>query len=83
MCGRFFLSRSGAEMARAFDLDEEPALAPRYNIAPTQPIAVVRRAGERRVLEPMRWGFVSRLPIDAKGAAINARAETIAATCDA
>jgi putative SOS response-associated peptidase YedK len=83
MCGRFFLSRSGAEMARAFDLAEEPVLAPRFNIAPTQPVAVVRRVGDRRVLEPMHWGFVSRLPTEAKGAAarpINARAETIATT---
>src|SRR5262249_44556825 len=65
------------------DLAEEPVLAPRYNIAPTQPIAVVRRVGERRVLEPMQWGFVSRMPVEAKGAAarpINARAETIATT---
>jgi putative SOS response-associated peptidase YedK len=83
MCGRFFLSRSSAEMLRAFDLAEEPVLAPRYNIAPTQPIAVVRRAGDRRVLESMQWGFVSRMPVEAKGAAarpINARAETIATT---
>lgn len=83
MCGRFFLSRSGAEMLVAFDLAEEPVLAPRYNIAPTQPVPVVRETGERRVLESMQWGFVSRFPVEAKGAAarpINARAETIATT---
>jgi putative SOS response-associated peptidase YedK len=83
MCGRFFLSRSGAEMLRAFDLAEEPVLAPRYNIAPTQPVPVIRQRDERRVLESMQWGFVSRFPTEAKGAAarpINARAETIATT---
>ncbi|MCG6922135.1 MAG: SOS response-associated peptidase, partial [Acidobacteria bacterium] len=42
MCGRFNLTASGEEIAEAFDLDDVPQLAPRYNIAPTQPIAVVR-----------------------------------------
>jgi putative SOS response-associated peptidase YedK len=84
MCGRFFLSRSGAEVARAFDLAEAPALAPRWNVAPTQAIAVVHgtRDEPRRVLEPMQWGFV---PYFAKGRRegtrpINARAETVATT---
>jgi putative SOS response-associated peptidase YedK len=43
MCGRFFLSKSGAEMVRHFDLSEEPVLAPRFNIAPTQLISFVRQ----------------------------------------
>ena len=42
MCGRFFLSKSGAEIARHFDLADEPILAPRFNIAPTQQIPLVR-----------------------------------------
>jgi putative SOS response-associated peptidase YedK len=79
MCGRFFLSRSGAEVMQHFALAEEPILAPRYNIAPTQPIPVVRQrasSGER-VLELRRWGFdpgfAGRGPRP-----INARAETVA-----
>jgi len=32
----------GEEVAEAFGLDEVPPLAARYNIAPTQPVAVVR-----------------------------------------
>ncbi len=42
MCGRFTLTASGEELAEAFGLDDPPELAPRYNIAPTQPVAVVR-----------------------------------------
>jgi putative SOS response-associated peptidase YedK len=42
MCGRFFLATSGAEIARHFELGEVPELAPRYNIAPGQPVPVVR-----------------------------------------
>ena len=63
MCGRFFLSKSGAEIARHFDLAEEPVLAPRFNIAPSQSIPVVRHGdgdGDDRVLEWRSWGFVPR-----------------------
>ena len=41
MCGRFNLTAPGDEIAEAFDLDEVPSLSARYNIAPSQPIAVV------------------------------------------
>lgn len=84
MCGRFFLSQSGAEVLQHFALAEEPVLAPRYNIAPTQPIPVVRqraRGGGDRVLELRRWGFdpgfAGRTP-RAGPRPINARAETLA-----
>ena len=49
MCGRFTLTASGEELAEAFDLDEAPSLAPRYNIAPSQDVvAVVSEPGGRR-----------------------------------
>lgn len=85
MCGRFFLSRSGAEIARAFGLSEEPVLAPRFNVAPSQPVPIVRARvedGGRRVLEPMQWGFVPRFAKSRRegNRPINARAETIATT---
>lgn len=85
MCGRFFLSRSGAEIARAFDLAEEPVLAPRFNIAPSQEVAVVHarpEPGGARVLEPMQWGFVPRFAKSRREGRrpINARAETVATT---
>lgn len=79
MCGRFFLSRSGAEVLQHFALAEEPVLAPRYNIAPTQMVPLVRQdagTGERS-LAACRWafdpGFDGRTPRP-----INARAETLA-----
>jgi putative SOS response-associated peptidase YedK len=56
MCGRFFLSKSGAEIARHFDLATEPVLAPHFNIAPTQHIAFVRTAFPRS--EPKASGEV-------------------------
>jgi putative SOS response-associated peptidase YedK len=81
VCGRYELHSSPAAIALAFGLKELPALAPRYNIAPTQPVPVVRlsRAGEREFAE-LRWGLV---PFWAKDISIgnrmiNARAETLA-----
>lgn len=41
MCDRFTLTADPADLQAAFNLAEAPpALAPRYNIAPTQPVAV-------------------------------------------
>src|SRR5260221_12806102 len=77
MCGRFTLTASGEEVADAFDLDEAPTLAPRYNIAPSQEVvAVVAGRGGRRGLDGLRWGFVSRHPTNLRPL-INARAESV------
>jgi putative SOS response-associated peptidase YedK len=83
MCGRFTQQRTWAELVRLYKITEA-APAPnglaRYNIAPTQDIAVVYAdaAGSRR-LAPMRWGLVPSWSKDARGGArmINARAETV------
>ncbi len=82
MCGRFNLSTDPAEVARHFELDATPKLFPRYNIAPTQPVAVIRkRDGDQpRTCEAVMWGLI---PFWAKDPAIanrliNARSETAA-----
>lgn len=81
MCGRFTLWTTPADMVEIFQLLRLPELSPRYNIAPTQPVAVVRQTESARELSLMRWGLI---PSWAKEAAIgsrmiNARAETVAA----
>lgn len=68
--------------AQVRDPDAFADLGPRYNVAPTQPIAVVVQRDEGRFVELHRWGLV---PSYAKGVSagnrlINARAETIATT---
>lgn len=59
---------------------EEADWAPRYNIAPTQPIPVIRQNPKRAVreLSMLRWGLVPSWAKDPSGAArmINARSET-------
>jgi putative SOS response-associated peptidase YedK len=82
MCGRYSLTTPGEFVAEVFDLEEVPELAPRYNIAPSQEVAVVRASGPegRRQLDLLRWGLI---PFWAEDKAlgnrmINARAETLA-----
>jgi len=84
MCGRFTLRSPAAAVAEQFALPEVPPLAPRFNIAPSQPVAVVRlapgKSPPRCELVLLRWGLI---PAWAKDPAIgsrmiNARAETAA-----
>jgi len=82
MCGRFSLATSAQQVAEHFGLTEVPALSPRYNIAPAQSIAAVRRADDRqtRILELRRWGLVPAWARDPGigSRMINARVETAA-----
>jgi putative SOS response-associated peptidase YedK len=81
MCGRFTLHSAPSAIAEAFQLAEVHLFEPRYNIAPSQPVPVIREDPDgRRVLSPLFWGLV---PHWSKGpdpsAFINARSETVAA----
>jgi hypothetical protein len=62
MCGRFTQNLSWAEIHRLADLIGQPRnLAPRFNIAPTTPIEVIRASDAGNELVPMYWGLVSLL----------------------
>ena len=80
MCGRFTLRTSSRDLVEIFALLREPDLKPRYNIAPTQRVAVVRQSGKDREFVGMRWGLVPSWSKDPKAGPplINARAETVA-----
>jgi putative SOS response-associated peptidase YedK len=78
MCGRFPLLASQPELAGLFGIDSFPDLAPRYNIAPTQPVVAVRIADAARQALRLRWGLIPSWAKDAKLAQINARSETAA-----
>ena len=82
MCGRMTMTHPDDAMARLFDAAPSNDLppVPRYNICPTQPVAVVTAGPGRRTLRPMRWGFLPHWytrPADGP-LLINARAETVA-----
>jgi putative SOS response-associated peptidase YedK len=53
VCGRATLVTSTEELRETFDLIDVPELSPRFNIAPSQPIPVIRVP---RHLELMTWG---------------------------
>jgi putative SOS response-associated peptidase YedK len=81
MCGRFTLTVDADSIQTHFPwLDFVPQqIVPRYNIAPTQPIAVVPNDG-RKAVDHFIWGLI---PFWAKDPSIgskmiNARAETLA-----
>ncbi len=82
MCGRFNLIATGESVAEAFALPTTPQIAPRYNIAPTQPVAAVRLQadGKTRELTHFHWGLIPSWARDTSMAArmINARSETAA-----
>src|SRR4051812_11056806 len=82
MCGRFTLKTKPEALAEHFALLEVPTLMPRYNITPTQPVAVVRPAlaGPVRELTLLRWGLIPPWADDPTigNRMINARAETVA-----
>jgi putative SOS response-associated peptidase YedK len=83
MCGRYALFASFDDILDRFELRERFApfaYAPRYNIAPTQPVLAITTSeqGERH-LTHLRWGLIPSWAKDPKigNRMINARAETI------
>lgn len=84
MCGRFTLRAPASVIAEQFSLSDLPSLPPRYNIAPTQTVAVVRQVGEPggtgRELVNLRWGLIPHWAKDPAigNRMINARSESVA-----
>jgi len=81
MCGRYRLSRRKQIIEEHFDaVSGEEDWSPRYNVAPTQPVPVIRQHPKApiRQLSLMRWGLIPSWAKDSSVAAsmINARAET-------
>ena len=82
MCGRFTLQTPESLIRELFHLGNSPAidLKPRYNIAPSQDIPVIRDTENSREIVLARWGLVphwSKEP-ETKYSTINARIESIA-----
>jgi putative SOS response-associated peptidase YedK len=82
MCGRFTLTAPAETVATQFELPDVPAMEPRYNIAPTQPVVAVRLDAESgtRDLAMLHWGLIPFWAKDPQIGArmINARSETVA-----
>jgi len=81
MCGRFALIVDASVLADVFDVDPPRELEPRFNIAPTQTVPIVRAGKETpRECALVRWGLVPSWAKDEKigPRMINARGETVA-----
>src|ERR1700689_2314876 len=80
MCGRYRLSRRKQLVEEYFATSGAEEWNPRYNIAPTQPVPIIRQNPKEpiRELSLVRWGLIPSWAKDSSGAAmmINARSKT-------
>jgi len=80
MCGRFTFNASPELLVEIFRLAETPVTTPRFNIAPTQQVPVIRQyADGENHLDHLRWGFIPSWAQDISigSKMINARSETV------
>jgi putative SOS response-associated peptidase YedK len=79
MCGRYLIIMTPEAMRRLFGYPELPNFPARYNVAPTQPIPIVRMVEGKRQFALVRWGLIPAWVKDPKGFSllINARGESV------
>lgn len=79
MCGRYALITNPEAIRALFRYPERPNFPPRYNIAPTQPIPVVRLFEGQRQFALVRWGLIPRWVKDPRQFSLlfNARGESV------
>ena len=79
MCGRYVIISTPEAIRAMFGYAELPNFPPRYNVAPTQPIPVVRLDNGKRSFALMRWGLLPSWVKDPKTfpLLINARGESV------
>jgi len=79
MCGRYALISAPEAIRALFGYEDQPNFPPRYNITPTQPVAVVRFAEGARRFALVRWGLIPSWVEDPRSFALlfNARGESV------
>jgi putative SOS response-associated peptidase YedK len=80
MCGRFVIKSSPDEIREFFGFTERPNFPQQFNVAPTQPIPLVRVERNSRHFALARWGLIPSWVKDPRNFALlfNARVEGIA-----
>jgi putative SOS response-associated peptidase YedK len=81
MCSRYSLTSPPEAVRAYFRYDNEAVFPPRYNIAPSQPVAIVRNTPQGgREMALVRWGLIPGWIKDPRAfkMLINARAESAA-----
>jgi putative SOS response-associated peptidase YedK len=79
MCGRYVIISSPESIRALFGYNEQPNFPPRYNVAPTQPVPIVRLEEGRRSFALVRWGLIPVWVKDPRtfSLLINARGESM------
>ena len=79
MCGRYAITSAPEAIRRLFGYPEQPNFPPRYNVAPTQPVPIVRIHEGKRQFAPVRWGLIPSWVKDPRSFSllINARGESV------
>lgn len=80
MCGRFLLTSPIDVISDTFGVDTHANIPVRYNIAPTQPVLIVRNSEKgKRELASVEWGLVPEWAKELRREKpmINARVETV------
>ena len=67
MCGRYAITSAPEAIRRLFGYEEQPNFPPRYNVAPTQPVPIVRLFEGKRRFALVRWGFIPAWVKDPRG----------------
>lgn len=78
MCGRFSFSPLAKILEDRFDVKTDSSYKPRFNVAPTQKVAVITN-NNPEIVSYLQWGLIPFWAKDKKigNKLINARAETI------
>ena len=79
MCGRYCITSAPEAIRALFRYPERPNFPARYNVAPTQPVPIVRMSEGERQFALVRWGLIPPWVKDPRTFAllINARGETV------
>src|SRR6478736_2659238 len=79
MCGRYAITTAPEAIRQLFAYLEQPNFPPRYNVAPTQPVPIVRMTEGKRQFALVRWGLIPAWVKDPRAFSlvINARGESV------
>ncbi len=79
MCGRYLITSAPEAFRRLFGYLDQPNFPPRYNVAPTQPVPIVRIVEGKRQFALVRWGLIPAWVKDPRGFTllVNGRGELV------
>jgi putative SOS response-associated peptidase YedK len=79
MCGRYLITTAPEAFRALFRYAGQPNFPPRYNVAPTQPVPIVRLVEGAREFALVRWGLIPAWVKDPRtfSLLINARGESV------